>query len=47
MANDRVQIRAAVLARVADLRSCVSDDECQRIADLLESWLPEWLGDDK
>jgi len=46
MDNDREQIRAAVLSRVADLRSCVSDDECHWIADLLESWLPEWLGED-
>jgi hypothetical protein len=46
MANDREQIRAAVLARVADLRKCHKDDECAWIADLLEDWLPEWLGED-
>ena len=44
MANDPEQIRAAVLARVAWLRDH-EDDECVRVADLLEHWLPEWLGE--
>ena len=41
-AADR-NIKANIESRIADLRSCGKDDNCQEFAALIESYIPEWL----
>lgn len=40
---ERKLITIRVMERVEDLRSCHKSDNCQELATLIESYLPEWL----
>ena len=41
--QERERIRARIIARIEELRSCNKDDDCAKIADSIESYLPEWV----
>jgi hypothetical protein len=41
--DERERIRAHITARIEELRSCNKDDDCAKIADYIESYLPEWV----
>jgi hypothetical protein len=43
MSIERERIRAHITARIEELRSCNKDDDCAKIADYIESYLPEWV----
>jgi len=36
------RIIAQIESRVIDLRSCGKQDNCRELADLIESYIPEW-----
>ena len=36
------QIVANIMDRVIDLRCCNRDDNCHELAELIESYIPEW-----
>lgn len=39
-------IKAAILDRVQDLKSCGKDDDCDQVAELIKSYIPEWVGEE-
>ena len=39
---ERERITRNIRDRVADLRSCCKDDNCQEFASLIESYIEEW-----
>ncbi len=45
--QERKQILARIADRVSDLRSCTKTDGCRELADSIESYIPEWLGEIK
>jgi hypothetical protein len=40
-------IRLEMLERVKDLRCCTKRDTCNEVANLIESYIPEWVEPDK
>lgn len=44
---EREQIRARIMERVTDLKNCSDDDDCQLFSQFLESYIPEWLGEEE
>lgn len=44
-AEERKRIEANIRSRIADLEACTKRDNCLELADLLEDYLPEWLGE--
>ena len=41
--KERKRIRANILDRVRDLRSCTKNDNCQEFGELIESYIEEWI----
>ena len=44
---EREQIRARIMERVTDLKSCGKNDDCFDLGDHIESYIPEWLGEEE
>jgi hypothetical protein len=40
---ERERIRSRIKKRIEELSSCTKDDDCAKIADYIESYLPEWV----
>lgn len=40
---ERERIRSRIKKRIEELSSCNKDDDCAKIADYIESYLPEWV----
>jgi hypothetical protein len=45
--KERERILARIVDRVSDLRSCTKTDGCRELADSIESYIPEWIGEIK
>ena len=43
---ERERIKVNIEKRIEELSSCNKDDDCAKIADYIESYLPEWVGND-
>jgi hypothetical protein len=41
--NEQERIKEHITARIEELRSCNKSDDCVKIADYIESYLPEWI----
>ena len=41
--QERERIKVNIEKRIEELSSCNKDDDCAKIADYIESYLPEWL----
>lgn len=41
--QERNRIQANILSRVSDLNACSKRDNCNELARLIESYIPEWL----
>lgn len=44
--KERKRIKANILDRVQDLRSCTKNDNCQEFGELIESYIEEWIDDE-
>jgi hypothetical protein len=44
--EERARIKAAIMDRVTDLKTCGDDDDCQLFGEFIESYIPEWLGEE-
>lgn len=40
---ERERIKAKIMDRVIDLKSCGKNDNCYEFGDLIESYIEEWL----
>jgi uncharacterized protein YicC (UPF0701 family) len=41
--EERKQITNNIRERIKDLRACGKTDNCQELATLIESYIPEWI----
>lgn len=41
--NEQDRIITNIMSRVTDLRFCGKNDNCQEFADLIESYIEEWV----
>lgn len=45
--QERARIKVAILERVLDLKNCNDDDDCHLFGEFIESYIPEWLGEEE
>lgn len=41
---ERDRIAKNIRSRVSDLNACGKNDNCKELAELIESYIPEWIG---